>query len=258
MPQFKLSTLFVALLSGVLAGTVISATLNVGDSFKGEIFVHGTDVVEFEGLAGELISVSVKPMKKQSLVPIVSIKDPEGATIATATATKKKVSLKKVELPVPGMYQIHVTGDSSTHGTYTLTTKGKLSKTITKVKNDSFVDVEDEPFQETPFQAKSSVPDRKDPEVEKFYELSGTISTPKKSDAIAFNPVIYDPKLEPLGLTGFIEKTKKGEFKIKKMPLPDLGDYILSIENSGLSGVINTNLRIKKPKLKKQVFEKDL
>ena len=80
----------------------------------------------------------------------------------------------------------------------------------------------------------------------------------QKSEAVAFNPVVYDPKLEPLALTGFIEKTKKGEFKIKKMPLGDLGVYTLSVENSGLTGVINTNLRIKKPKLKKQVIEKDL
>ena len=71
--------------------------------------------------------------------------------------------------------------------------------------------------------------------------MNATIKSPKNSDAVPFNPTVTGPpgaEGDPIVLTGFITKNKKGVFKIKKLVLPDLGTYMLSVENSGLSGVI--------------------
>lgn len=257
MQQVKISTVVAILVTGVLLGTAVDAMLNLGDTFKGDIVIGGEDIVEFEGLAGDTVNVSVNAMKGESLLPNIEITAPDMSSVAELSTGKKKVSLKKVELPVTGVYQIHVTGIEGTIGAYTMKTSGKLSKGNKKKKNDSSVGNGE--IQDTMFDAKSAVPDRKNPEELKSYELSGTIKSTKKSEAIPFNPTISGPSDEggdPVVLTGFIEKTKKGEFKIKKLPLPDLGTYVLSVENAGLSGVINTNLSIKQPKLKKQVIEK--
>ena len=56
------------------------------------------------------------------------------------------------------------------------------------------------------------------------------------------------------GSRRFISKDKKGNFKIKDLVLPELGTYVLSVENAGLSGILKTNLKLKAPKTKKQTI----
>jgi hypothetical protein len=257
MQQVKFSTVVAILVTGVLLGAAVNAMLNVGDKYKGEIFVDSEDILEFEGLAGEKINVNVKPDKGSDLLATISVTDPDGAMIASETATKKKVAIKKLELPTTGVYQIHVSGANGTIGAYTLNTGGKIGKDIKQKTNDAGVGPDGD-TQDTMFDAKSAVPDPKNPSELKSYLLNGSINAPKKSDAVPFNPTLTGPGTEgsdPVELTGFIEKTKKGGFKIKKLPLPDLGTYVLSVENSGLSGIIKTKLKIKPPKVKKQTID---
>ncbi len=241
MQQAKISTVVVCLAVAVLLGTTVDALLNLGDTFKGEILVDDEDIVEFEGLAGEKVTISMKADKKQSLLPELAITDPDDDEIASEASGKKKTTIKKLELPATGVYQIHMTGAEATIGTYTTKTKGKLSKANKSFKNDSGVGPEE--TQDTSFDAKSG------------YLLNGTINGLKKSDAVPFNPTISGPEEgDPVELTGFITKNKKGNFKIKDLVLPELGTYTLSVENSGLSGIIKTSLKLKAPKMKKQTI----
>jgi len=239
MQQAKISTVVVCLAVAVLLGTTVDALLNLGDTFKGEILVDDEDIVEFEGLAGERVTVSMKADKGQSLLPELAITDPDDAEIASDASGKNKSTIKKLELPATGIYQIHMTGAEATIGTYTTKTKGKLTKAIKSFKNDAGVGPEDS--QDTSFDAKTG------------YLLNGTINGIKKSEAVPFNPMLMGPT-DPVELTGFITKNKKGNFKIKDLVLPELGTYTLSVENSGLSGIVKTKLKIKAPKVKKQTI----
>ena len=266
MQQFKISTVVAILVTGVLLGTAVDALLNVGDTFNGDVLMGETDIVEFEGLAGEKFTGNVKPQKGSTLFPNIKLIAPDMSVVAEAAATKKKVALKGIELPMTGVYQIEVGGENDTEGTYKLKTKSKLGKTIKRRKNQTAVGNTkvDGDTQDTDFEAKSEVPDPKDPSGPmKAWLLNGKIQSPKKSEAVPFNPVVYGPssdegeKGDPLELTGFISKNKKGAFQIKNLVLPDLGTYTLSVENTGISGVINTNLKIKPPKIKKQTIDKE-
>jgi hypothetical protein len=260
MHHVKISTVFAILVIGVLLGTAVDGMLNVGDTFIGNITVMDTDVVEFEGVAGEKITAKVKSSKGSLLLPLVKIIAPDMSVVAQNFTGNKNAALKKIELPVTGVYQIEVSGTNATIGSYKMTTKSKLSKAITKPKNNSAVG--NGMKQDTPFDSKSETKNPADPTGPlKTWLLSGTIKRAKKSDAVPFNPSITGPpgsEGDPIELTGFITKNKKGVFKIKNLVLPDMGTYMITVENSGLSGMINTNLRVKKPKLKKQKVEKEL
>jgi len=240
--------------TGVLQDVDLKATLKAGDTFIGEILVTSTDILEFEGLAGERVSVAVKAKKGAVLKPAVAIRAPDSSIVAEVGTGKAKIKLKKVELPLAGVYQIHVTGLEGTIGEYKMTTSSKLTKAITQKFNDSAVGAG--LMQDTLFEAKSAAPNWKDPEGPlKKYTVSGTIFSPKKSDAVPSMPELTGPGLgPPLELTDFIEKTKGGSFKLTDMPLDNLGNYTFSVKNAGLPGVIKTNLTIKKPKLKKQTI----
>jgi hypothetical protein len=258
MQPAKLSTVLACLLGAVLLGTALDAVLNLGDSFKGNLGVDDEDIVQFAGLKGEKIGVTVKADKGQGLLPAFRIVDLTTSleVVFLTTSGKNKVSVKKIELPTTGLYQIHITSFEKTIGSYTLKTKGKLSKAVLRPSNSTAIGPKE--TQETPFDSKGPAENAPEGSKDKF-TLNGTIASTKKSGAIPFNPTLSGPEEgDPIELTGFITKSKKGKFTIKGLELPELGTYVLSVQNQGLSGVIKTKLKLKKPKVKKQTFEEGL
>ena len=244
----KLSTLLALVFGAVLLGTAVDATLTVGDTFKGTLTIGDEDVVRFPGVAGQRFTANIKADKGSGLLPEIRVIDLSTMMdVVPPTSTgKKKVGVKKVELPSTGLYEIRITSVESTIGAYTIKTKEKLGKAVLKPSTKTAIGPEE--TQDTTFGAKEN------------YTLNGTIAAPKKSDAMPFNPTISGPDMEegtPVELTGFISKNAKGKFTIKDLVLPDLGTYVLTVENSGLSGVINTNLKLKKPKVQKQTITED-
>ncbi len=244
MQHVKITTLLLLIAGVAIAGTIADAVLNVGDTYKGAIQVADEDVVEFEGLSGERVTITAKADKKQSLLPHVMLADSDDNVLADEASGKKKSAIKKFELPSTGVYRIKLTGDDGTIGTYSIKTGGKTPKKITTAKNNSGVGPKE--TQDTTIDGKSG------------WIFSGTINSKKKSDAIPFMPTLTleggEEGMDPELLTGFIEKTKKGGFKIKDVVLPSLGPYKLSVGNSGMSGLINTSIKVKKPKGKGQTI----
>jgi hypothetical protein len=240
--QQHLHALLACLLGAVLSGTLIDATLNLGDSFHGAITVGDEDVLQFAGIAGELVTISARAEQAHELLPELRLVDLTTGldVVPTTSSGGRKVKLRKVELPSTGIYEIRITGAQFTIGAYTLKTSEKLTGAVLRPHTKSVVSP-DGAAQETEFGAKEG------------YELSGTILAARKSHAIPFNPTLSGP---PVELTGFIQK-KGDKFIIQNLPLPDLGTYVLSVENKGLTGVIKTNLKLKPAKVKHKTIVED-
>ena len=254
MQQAKFTSLVAAVVAAVLLGSAGAALLNLGDTYVGTINLGDTDLIEFAGVKGEKFGITVKASKGSNLMPTVRLIDlTTMSTIVPLTFNKKKVKVKGVELPSTGLYRVEIAGQPGTIGAFSAKTSSKIGKAVKKRTNQMAIGPEE--LQETMFDAK--VPINVDPEKDVRWMLNGTIQSPKKSDAVPFNPTLSGPSSEggdPVELTGFITK-KNDKFTIKDLPLPELGTYVLSVGNSGLSGVINTKLNIKTPKVKKRTID---
>jgi len=245
MHQAKLSTALGLVLAAVLLGTGVDAVLNLGDTFKGSIVVDDEDVVQFAAIAGSKITLTMKAAKSNVIPQMELIHLDTGNNIILPTNSgKKKLTLKAIELPFTGMYEVRMTGAVGTIGDYSLKTKEKL-KGVTKPSLEEEVAAGGN-LGGLSFGAKPG------------YILSGTISAPKKSEAVVGNPTIVlsgDEGGEPQPLTGMFNK--KGNFIIADLTLKELGTYVVVTPNEGLTGIMKAKLKlnVKKNKEKKKTVE---
>ena len=243
MQQAKLNSVLGFVLAAVLLGTAVDATLNLGDTFKGTIDIADEDIVRFAGVAGEKIKVSVKATKSD-LVPQIQVVDLTtmmDVVPVTNNSPKKKVSVKQIVLPTTGEYEIRVTGAAEGPiGAYTLKTGSKVGKDVTKPSSSDTVGAGE--TQETTFGGKA------------MWTLSGKITSSKKSTAVPGVPTIEMlsgiTEGDPMDLTGFFDK--KGNFVIEDLVLPELGTYVVAVENEGMTDILETKLKLKKNKVKKK------
>ena len=245
MHQAKLSTALGLVLAAVLLGTGVDAVLNLGDTFKGGIVVDDEDVVQFAAVAGSKVTLTMKAAKSNVIPQLEMIYLPTGENVFFQTNSgKKKLTVKNIEILQTGMYEVRCTGAVGTIGDYSLKTKEKLNKGVTKPKLEEELGVGEGLGLD--FGAKPG------------YILSGTVGPAKKSEAVAGIPTITFPDDEGgvgVPLTGFFNN--KGIFQIADLTLETLGSYSVIVQNEGLTGIMKTSLKlnVKKNKEKKKTVE---
>jgi Tol biopolymer transport system component len=115
------------------------AVIQLGDSFNGAIdSPFDTDTVQFSSVAGALLTATVKASK--GLVPALALHDQtSGEDLVLLDHLKgagTKLTLKALVLPSTGDYVLSISPAQEQTGSYKLTTKVKLGKTVKSFKVD--------------------------------------------------------------------------------------------------------------------------
>ncbi len=239
--------LLVVLLSSLGRAQSVDSTIQLGDRFEGSIdSALDVDVLEFKGLAGEKVSVTVGPAKKSKLIPRVALflEDGDGGPalmIASNEPIKgKKAKLKQIVLPETGSYTLAVTGVDGATGGYKLISKSKIDKTLKKPAAAPAPDLDPDSLR-----VKLAV------KAGSF--LNATVKPGKKSPAVPGMPVLRDPIGNPVDLTPYM-KQKGTKTLLKKVPLTMFGVYELDVENDGPAGDLIVVAKVLTPKFKKTTF----
>lgn len=244
MSHFVRALVFV-LLSGFVAAQTVDGNLNLGDRFDGNVSSpNDVDVVEFDGLAGELVTITVGPGKKSKLVPSIAIfLQPEGdgealLQVAAEPTKGKKVAIKNFALQETGRYTLAITGAEGSVGTFRAKTKSKLPKELVKPASAPAPDIDPDAVR-VEFSARAGS------------ALNAVVRPGKKSPATPGAPVLKAPSGKQVDLAPFT-KQKGTKTTLKKVPLEEFGVYTLEVGNDGPAGEILVATKVLKPKLKKQ------
>lgn len=190
--------------------------LNRKDSLRGVIESGETDVLRYDAFEGELLDLTVAG--SDGLFPMVSVVSlPDESVIATVgDGNDAKLKLKKLEIPGTGSYDIRVSGAEApslggepSTGSYALKVKGRVPATVKKPDAATTPQLEGEEL--TSFVAHDDM------------LLSAVVKPAVKGDGGA--PVLMGPMGE-VSLAGFVS-SKNGVHKIKNLPLPSAGGYVL-------------------------------
>ncbi|MCB9897302.1 MAG: hypothetical protein H6825_04800 [Planctomycetes bacterium] len=233
------------LLSSVARADTVDAAVVLGDRFEGRMDGPvDVDVVRFEALAGERVTIKVSPGKKSPVRAAIALRPLGGGTLVeVAPGKSKKTVLKAFELPSSDTYELLVWCPDADTGTYVVTTKGSLPKATLR---------------------PAAAPAPGGPEGSLLVEfdalpgmsLVASVRPGKKSDALPGVPALAGPAGD-VGLDGFVT-TKKSKLWIKKAPLDTFGAYALVVPNAGDAGELLAKVSLKKAKHKKVVFAEPL
>ncbi len=229
---------------GLAHAQTVDENINLGDKFNGSISTTSDiDVLAFDGLIGESLSVTVGPAKKSELIPVVAlfaVVDGAAPVLLTAQlpAKGKKAVIKNYELPSTGSYLLAFSGDVNTSGGFSVKTKSKLAKSLVKPPSAPVPGP-------GPEKVRVKIP------VRPGSELTAVIGPGKKSLAVPGTPTLRDPDNKLVDISAFMA-TKGAKTTLKKIPLDVFGVYTLDVVNVGESGEIVIKAKVKKPKIKKR------
>lgn len=242
-PRSLLVVLCLLLGTAPAAAQVVDAALNPGDSFSGEIAgADDVDLVELDVISGATLVIGVAAGPKSTLVPRVELRDDEGALVAEATATKKKVTLKLAGegVPTTGTHRIHVSGADGSTGSYTLKFTEKLPKSASTTTLAEDIGA-DQPF------------------VLDFEGAIGmlatiTLKSAKGSAARPGAPVLTDPEGDPVEIPEAAVSTNGAGTKqtVKSVALSGTGTFETGCLNEGEAGGLAGQVVVKRAKVKKR------
>jgi len=244
LPLFPRSTWLLAIAALLLLPATGSAqhVLELGQKAEGSVGAGDTAVLEVTGIAGELLSVSVSPGKKSTLVPRFDLVDvANDAVVASSTPAGKGAKLTNVVLPVSGLYHIVISGASNTAGSWKAVTKGVHGKELTKpaasqvAGKPSSVRVE--------FDALAGT------------QLDATVKPAKGSAALPGDVTLTGPD-GVIDLGAALSATGSSS-KVKKFVLPSFGSYVLEVLNAGDEGELSLATKLKVPKPAKIILVTD-
>jgi hypothetical protein len=222
-----------------------------GDSFTGEISSDtDVDIVNFDTVAGAGFVITVAGKGKVDLIPTIQLIDTsDDSVVAEITATKKKATLKVANsdkgdgVPTTGVYEIHVSGDGGTTGTYTLKFREQLPKTVKKIDTTEEIDNGDDLC--VFFDAGAC------------FEATLIAQLGKKSPADPEVPVLTDPSDVDIDVPDkSLKSNKKGnKHTLKKIKLEESGTYKFTVTNEGDDGGLRAKIKLKRAKAKKRKLE---
>lgn len=241
-----------ALLLLVLCGTpaealqLVDAAILPGDLFQGEIdAADDLDVVSLDAVEGTVLKLQALPAKGSAVLVTLRLVVPgTGQVLATASASKKKLSLTSPALPATGGYEIEITGTAGSTGSYLLR-YAEVLPAAAKV-------------QQLAAEAGAGAEFVLDFDAVAGLELSASIQRGSpKSPADPAAPTILDPGDEPLPIpAGLLKESKAGDrFTLKKLPLAASGGFQLRVLNEGQAGPLKAKLQLKRGKPRKFVLD---
>lgn len=221
----------------------VDVDMLLGDSFSGAIDAPGdVDVARLLGVAGQAVTLHVKPVKGAALVPTLDLLLADTLETVPGQQSKGQGALLKAVLPETGTYLLCVAASGDATGGYKLKSKGALPKSATK------------------------------PDSEPGSEPG---SAALKVDALAGSRLVATIRPAPgtqaevgaLTLTGPAGqvplapwmKSKGDKVLLQQVPLAEFGAYVLEAANAGdPHGELLITATVLKPKLGKlQLIEGD-
>lgn len=228
--------LAVSLLSSPSLAQEVDVDMLLGDSFAGAIDAAGdVDVVRFEGVTGQEVTLRVKPAKGAALDPVLELLWADTGDFVAASQPKGKGALLKAVLPDTGAYLLQVEAAPGATGAYKLKSKGSLPKDATKPDSEPGTG---------PGSAVLKV------DVLAGSRLNATIRPVHGTQAEVGALTLTGPAGE-LSLAPWM-KTKGDAVQLKQVPLAEFGNWELEAANIGdPHGELEIAATILKPKTDK-------
>lgn len=226
-----------------LEGGVLAVPLRLGDRFEGTLSAGDVDAVSFAATAGTKLNLTLKRMKGSSAQPAFRVVAPDDSVLLAAADSVVKPTLarvKKLLLPLSGIYRVEIETAGPGEGGYRLSTKGRFPRR---------------------FKTLLDVPD--DAEFE-FGALAGWTLRSAKLKAVK-NKAIPEPLLptlafsdadaQPVSLTGLMSSNTKGTWvKLKGLELATSGDQrLLGGGALGTTGQAKLSVSLRVLKLKAEL-----
>lgn len=240
--------LTLACLAPLPAAQVLDAVMRPGDRFLGALDdAEDIDVLRFHSVAGAELTL-VLTAAKSDVVPHLELVDlSDDSTVVDAGPLKPgkgKVVVKKLVLPSSGAYDLLITSDDGSTGSYQFKLVEKLPKALKKIKLEQLVSSGDD--LELAFDAVAGM------------EIDARISAGKKSAANPLAPVLDGPVGSvPLGESLQSKLKPKGDsHRLKKLGLDLGGSYTLRSENGAEEdGTLKLVFGLRRQKLPKRTLE---
>lgn len=244
-----LLTLGLLLASPPLVGAQLDAQIRLGDQFTGVLAADtgkgpDQDVLAFEGIAGQLCSVTVKG--QGGTLAVATLFDAATESFIDSTAFEKGFgtsSFKIVKFPLPftGDYLLAI--DPSVPGSagpYVVKTKGQFGKDLKSIKVESV-------------SAPGGAADVTfDAPAGAF--VKAKVGPGKGSAAIPSVVGMLTPHETITDLAPYA-KIKKNKTTIKNAPVTVTGTHVLLVDNLGAAGSIKRSAKVVFPKFKKAKYD---
>jgi hypothetical protein len=169
------------------------------------------DVLRYEALAGELLTVSVVGKGKKGLKPMLTITDlSTGAQVGTAgDGASNKAVLKKQPLTSSGAYAVRIESSGKSEGVYRARVSAKASPLAKQVTKPEGI-----PNVLGAFTAKAGA------------TLSGVVKPASKSDLPLAAPTLHGP-LGEVDISPWLILKGANTWRLMKVPAPAFGSYEL-------------------------------